>query len=354
MLYRPIRDGDMSQSSDKDQYSKKNIYMLVTDYCMASCVAGLKDLFAITNFCGVEMEMTSPLIQLHVITPTGEPVTAYNGDLIHPTEKVNFKHFNRRVDCLIIAPIMTSTAPPIVFQQQLDTLQPLMGWLKKEGRRNTFIASACTGSFFLAEAGLLDGQVCTTHWRAAHVFKERYPQAVLCDEELITDNGQIVCSGGASSYLDLGLYMLSELFTQELANACAKLMVYDPGRDKQSPYQAFIQYKQHDDAAIIEVQNWLEGNYEKEIVIEQLGDRFGLSTRTFKRRFKAASGETPSVYLQKIRIEAAKNQLAMTRKSNQDIVWYVGYEDLSSFRRLFKKHVGVTMDEYRRRFRTMA
>ena len=341
----------MSKVKKVNQSSKTTkIHILVTDYCMASSIAGLKDLFAVANYSAREMGANTDIFKVEIITPTGDAVTAYNGDTIFPTMQIDFSRTRKQIDCLIIAPIMNATAPEKSFHKQLEALAPLIKWVQKLDNKNTYIASACTGSFFLAEAGLLNEKDCTTHWRAAHVFRQRYPKAILKEDELIIRNNNILCSGGAVSYLDLGLHIISDLYSIELSNACAKLLVFDPARDKQSPYQTFSQQKKHDDEAIAKVQEWMEANYHTSIIIDELGEQFGMTTRTFKRRFKAATNDSPNSFLQKIRIEAAKNQLAMTRNSSQVIIWNIGYEDISSFRRLFKKHVGMTMDEYRQRF----
>ena len=340
-----------SKAKENSKSSKTTkIHILVTDYCMASSIAGLKDLFAVANYSAKEMGATTDIFKVEVITPTGEAVTAYNGDKINPTIRIDFSRSRRQIDCLIIAPIMNATAPPKSFEKQLQALAPLIKWIQNLDNKATYIASACTGSFFLAEAGLLNAKDCTTHWRAAHVFRQRYPKVILKEDELIIRNGNLLCAGGAVSYLDLGLHIISDLYSVELSNTCAKLLVFDPARDKQSPYQSFSQQKKHNDEAIAKAQEWMEANYHTTIVIDELGEQFGMSTRTFKRRFKAATNDSPNSFLQKVRIESAKNQLAMTRNSSQMIIWNIGYEDISSFRRLFKKHVGMTMDEYRKRF----
>ena len=135
-----------------------------------------------------------------------------------------------------------------------------------------------------------------------------------------------------------------------VALACSKMLVLDGRRAEQTPYMAFYSQKAHQDDAIRKAQSWLEQHYADALTIDEVAAVAGLGTRTFKRRFKEATGETPIGYLQHLRIEAAKHLLESSREQTARIIWSVGYEDASSFRRLFKRTVGCTMEQYRKRF----
>jgi transcriptional regulator GlxA family with amidase domain len=126
--------------------------------------------------------------------------------------------------------------------------------------------------------------------------------------------------------------------------------VFDPVRQKQSPYISFQAQKSHDDKAILTAQEWLETHFRQDVSIEQLAEKVGLGSRTFKRRFKIATAENPINYLQRIRIEQAKNKLEKTTDPINNIIWSVGYEDVSSFRQLFKRFTGLTPKNYRLKF----
>jgi transcriptional regulator GlxA family with amidase domain len=131
---------------------------------------------------------------------------------------------------------------------------------------------------------------------------------------------------------------------------CAKAFLVDPHRDSQAPYAIFQPRKGHGDEKILRAQQWLEANYGDNVVIDELAARVGISPRHFKRRFRKATGETPLGYLQNVRIEAAKEKLANTRDNVNEITYRIGYEDSSTFRRLFKKHTGISPREYRDKF----
>jgi transcriptional regulator GlxA family with amidase domain len=246
---------------------------------------------------------------------------------------------------------MPPTVPAAEIPARIQSLEPLIRWLGERASAGSCVGTSCTGSFLLAEAGLLDGRVTTTHWRAAQAFRDRYPQVILRESELVVEDGNLVCSGGAVSYIDLALHLVRRFAGPSLAMQCARMLVFDPGRDRQSPYHAFDPPKAHGDSKVLKAQEWLEANYWQPVDLDLLAGRLGMSLRNLKRRFKAASGQTITGYLQHTRIAAASDRLASSDRPIQQIIFEVGYLDASSFGRMFRESVGVTMGEYRRRFR---
>ena len=121
-------------------------------------------------------------------------------------------------------------------------------------------------------------------------------------------------------------------------------------RDGQAAFHFFDPPMDHGDAAVAAAQRWLERNLEVANPVEQMAGHSGLTSRTFKRRFTTATGDTPIVYVQRLRIERAKRRLERSGDPIERISWAVGYEDPASFRRLFKRLTGLTPGEYRRRF----
>ncbi|NQY62725.1 MAG: helix-turn-helix domain-containing protein [Alteromonadaceae bacterium] len=169
-------------------------------------------------------------------------------------------------------------------------------------------------------------------------------------DQLVVDNGDVICAGGSMAYIDLSLYLVEKYLGKEVASDCAKLLVFDPVREKQSPYMSFQAQKDHEDQPILKAQEWLESHFKQEVSLDSLAEHVGLSSRTFKRRFKQATNENPINYLQRIRVEQAKNKLEKTTEPVNKIIWSVGYEDISSFRQLFKRFTGLTPRDYRQKF----
>lgn len=322
------------------------IAIVALPFCHGSGVIGVMDFFAAANFCDRAANRSAPRFDCQIVTVDNEPVHSYSGIAIAPT--VRWQDYP--ADVIIVGSAMEAVLGDRHIDTALSQSRPLHAWLQAAIDRGAIVASVCTGSFVLAEAGLLDQQVATTHWRAAPAFRRRYPTLRLESDQLLVDNGQIICAGGATSFVDLCLYLVERLGSPALAMACSKLLILDARRSEQTPYMSFYGSRAHQDEVIGDIQGWLEQHYADAIHIDDLAERAHLGPRTFKRRFKEATGETPLSYLQHLRIEAAKHGLESSRRQTAQIIWDVGYEDASSFRRLFKRNVGCTMEEYRRRF----
>ncbi|NOY13236.1 MAG: GlxA family transcriptional regulator [Deltaproteobacteria bacterium] len=321
------------------------VAMVAYDNCLLSGVAGQLDLLTIANWEQRRLQPQSkePFCRYEIVTSGGGPVTSFNRMPVMPKRALN--------DCqdadLIFIPGMMGN-PDRLLQQQA-----LIGWLQQQARRGTIIASACSGAFLLAEAGLLDGCPATTHWQLAERFRQRYPQVDLQIDRLVIDGGSYLCAGGTSAHQDLALYLVEKFGTAQLAGACARMMLIDNRRREQAPFVHFRGRKNHSDAPILKVQQWLDSHYRGKVVVKELAVLAGLNERTFLRRFRKATGEAPLDYLQRLRIEQAKRLLAGSQQQLEQITHAVGYADVSSFRRLFKQVVGISPSVYRQRFSTL-
>lgn len=227
-------------------------------------------------------------------------------------------------------------------------------WLREQFERGAMVCSVCTGSLLLAEAGLLDGREATTHWSATGIFNECYPGVRLRPARILCPEGpehRIVTSGGASSWEDLALYLVARFCGEAEAVRIAKIFVLGDRGDAQLPFSAMGRPRRHEDAVIGACQSWIAEHYAGPNPVARMVERSGLPARTFKRRFKAATGYAPVGYVQALRIEEAKHLLERTVEPTDAIAHAVGYEDPAFFRRLFKRRTGVTPARYRQRFR---
>jgi transcriptional regulator GlxA family with amidase domain len=325
------------------------IVVLASNKCVVSALYGILDVFYAANYCASQRFGlgVKENLDCQIVTIDNKPIIGYNGIQVMPTCQLNY-------DDIPDVVVVSSSVKPVlecceesVNIEQKELVEP---WLRYCHQQGSILASYCTGSFLLAECGLLSRKVATTHWRSADLFRKLYPFIRLDSEELIVDNGDVVCSGGAMAYIDLALYLIEKSIGREVATDCAKLMVFDPVRQKQSPYVSFQSQKEHEDQAILKAQEWLEGHFKQSILIEKLAEHVGLGSRTFKRRFKLATNETPISYLQRIRVEHVKMKLESSTDPINKIIWSAGYEDVSSFRQLFKKFTGITPKEYRLKY----
>ncbi|WP_286829832.1 MULTISPECIES: GlxA family transcriptional regulator [Kordiimonas] len=240
---------------------------------------------------------------------------------------------------------------------QLSDLWPeATQWIREQYRHGAVICSVCTGSLMLAEAGILDNQEAATHWSARRTFAECYPKVLLKPERVLLPTGEahrIVTSGGSASWNDLVLYLIARFCGEEEARRIAKIFLFGDRGEGQLPFTAMVRPRQHEDSVIASVQSWVADHYATPAPVAKMIDLSGLASRTFKRRFKAATGYTPIDYVQTLRMEEAKQMLEATDADIDDIAEEVGYADSSAFRRLFKRRTGVSPHNYRKRFKAI-
>lgn len=271
-----------------------------------------------------------------------EYVPANNGEYTIKTDRLlkDVAH----TDLLIIPPTFGDTVKGI--QANAEAIP----YFKKLYEQGTSLASLCIGAFLLAETGLLNGKKCSTHWAHVSEFKERYPDVEVEDGSIITEHDNIYSSGGASSLWNLILYLVEKFADRETAIMISKYFALDIGRDNQSQFAIFRGQRTHGDADIQTVQDYIEKHYSNKITIETLAGLINTGRRTFERRFKEATNNTPLEYIQRVRIEAAKTFFESARKNVTETMFNVGYTDTKAFRETFKKITGLTPIEYRDKF----
>lgn len=236
------------------------------------------------------------------------------------------------------------------IEHQLSINKGFIPWIKQKFDAGVEIASICTGAFMLAETGILDGKSAATHWAAANYFKSKYPQISLQPQEIIVDTGNIYTSGGATSFQNLMIYIIEKFCGKDIANFTAKMLLIDINKAPQSSYAIFSLQKQHNDKEIQLAQQYIEDNFHKQISLDEISNEVAISKRNFIRRFKNATGNTPLEYIQRMRVEAVKKELESTQGSITEIISKVGYNDMTTFRNLFKRITGMSPSDYRKRY----
>jgi transcriptional regulator GlxA family with amidase domain len=247
-------------------------------------------------------------------------------------------------DVILVPPLLPDSGP------WPRGIGDVWSWLEDRHKKGALIATYCTGTFVLAETGLLNGRRATTNWMYARMFQQRYPRVRLQPEKVMTRDGDLICAGAATSFFQLALYLIEHFGSEELARFCAKALLVDPNRDSQAPYAILVSPSDHGDREVLKAQQVMEKRFPETLSIDAIAREVGISPRHFKRRFKQAIGETPLSYLQRVRIEAAKQKLEQSNAPVSEITWKIGYADTSSFCRLFKKTTGLSPRDYRERF----
>ncbi len=228
--------------------------------------------------------------------------------------------------------------------------QEFIPWIIQQYNGGAEIACFCIGSFFLGATGLLNGKQCTTHWRFVNEFRNMFPEAEVVDDKIMTDAGGIYTSGGAYSYLNLLIYLIEKYAGRDIAILISKAFMIDIDRVSQSPFIIFEGQKAHEDEPIKKAQLFIENNYPEKITVDQLSSMFALSRRNLERRFKKATCNTVTEYIQRVKIEAAKKNLETGRKNINEVMYDVGYSDTKAFRTTFRKITGLSPIEYRNKY----
>lgn len=250
----------------------------------------------------------------------------------------------KKTDMIVIPAIHGSV------EQIMETNAAFVPWIIDQYNNGAEIVSLCIASFFLASTGLLSGKQCATHWVAANDFRSLFPDVNLVDDRIMTEDDGIYTSGGAYSFLNLLLYIIEKYAGRDVAVIISKTFMIDIDRTSQSPFIIFHGQKTHEDEPVKKAQEFIEQNFQERITVDQLASMLALGRRNMERRFKKATANTVTEYIQRVKIEAAKKNLETGRKNINEVMYEVGYTDPKAFRTTFRKITGLSPLEYRNKY----
>lgn len=319
------------------------IGILNYEYAVPTAVSGPADIFA--ALMRTYPVVTGKELETHF---TIDFITEENGVFWRKPfgEKEPKKIAKNDVYDLVIVPAMFSTKIEEVVQKEVRIIE----WLKQQYQQHTELASICVGSFLLAATGLLNGKKATTNWMFADFFRKKYPQVILEDDKVIVDQGNIYTCGGAFSFTTFMIYLIEKFCGHEVAITASKILMINMHQQPQTTFSIFQFQKNHADDAITKVQQYMEKNYNKTITMTEMAGISNMSPRNLMRRFEQATSNTPLEYLQRFRIEHAKKMLETKNYGIEQIAMKCGYEDMSFFRKVFKRHVGMTPRDYKDKY----
>ena len=308
---------------------------------------------ALASSLSLPMEMLTAADQLARSRhrPTGaalqQQLVGVGGDSVTLSNGLRFQldgHWSEieRTDLLIVPALWRNPLP------QLRRHRALLPWLRERAERQSLLCAVGTGSFLLAEAGLLDRRPATTHWFYFDQFEQRYPDVQLKRQHLITGAANIYCAGSVKSVADLTIHFIERFYGGDLARHVEAQ--FSPEIRRPFATHAFSA-EVHGDELIQEAQAWLQRNHGDEIAMPALAQRLGISLRTFNRRFRHATGTTPVRYLQQQRLRNARELLRTTDLGIADVALASGFADGDYFCRLFRSETEMTPSEYRRAVR---
>lgn len=320
--------------------------ILVFDNCYASSVTAITDVLKVANqLWKSENNNAQPLFSWSLVSADAKTVTSSSGLKLGVDGTIE----EEKPDVVFIPACHYHNSPQIL--RETEKISDWSGnWLINQYENGVWLTAGCSGAFVLGNAGLLDGKAATTSWWLTHIFQKKFPKVKLQSDELVTEDERLISAGPVNSHFNLALRLVERVAGQNLALYCAKTMLIDANRPSQLPYVVLQTQTQHTDDLVLRAQEWMRQHLTDSFGIEEVAKAIYASQRNFKRRFKRATGFTPSEYLQDLRIETAKHLLETTDFSLESIVERVGYQDTSSFRRLFKQRTTLSPREYRQRF----
>jgi transcriptional regulator GlxA family with amidase domain len=277
-------------------------------------------------------------LEIKTIALSETPIPTRTGILWQPEQKIA----DRPASDLIYIPGLWRNPRPII-QQHRETLE----WLREQHQNGAMISAVGTGCCFLAEAGLLDNKAATTHWHYFDQFQKDYPQVQLKRQYFITQAGNLFCAASVNSLADLTVHFIQRFFGKTIASHVERHFSHEIRKAYESSGFFEASENAHPDEEITQIQIWLQDNYYRDILLPPIAERFGMSVRSFNRRFKNALGKTPLDYLQEIRINIAKDLLKTSNLSINEIADKVGYQDTGYFSILFKRKLATTPQAYR-------
>jgi len=281
-----------------------------------------------------------PAYEFTLCSPDGGPIRTSSGFHVTPGADLS---------ALATADLIAVPAHPM----DRPIPEALGAALRAATARGAYVVSLCSGAFVLAEAGLLDGRACTTHWRYADELARRFPLARVQLNSLYVEDGPVLTSAGTAAGIDACLHLVRRMHGSAVATKLARRMVVPPHR---SGGQA--QYVEHPvpetpEAPTLEpLLTWLAANLERPAPVEELAARVHMAPRTFARRFRAETGTTPHEWITGQRVLTARALLEDTDLGVDAIAVRAGFGDAAALRHHFSRRVGATPHAYRSMFRT--
>ena len=320
-----------------------DVTVLFLEDTFSSTAIGPMEVFRQSGVLWNFLTGTRPVPRFRVTTASvdGKPVRCDGSIRIQPEAAISAV---RKTDLIFIP------TTGISLDDVVERNAPVVPWLRRWHKRGSAIASVCSGVGLVAATGLLDGKRATTHWGLADRFREMYPKVKWMPELMVTEDRGFYCGGGVHAALDLSLYLVEKFCGHDVAVQSAKALLIETPRAWQAGFAIVPLKTEHNDDSISSAQEWLHENFHQGFPLEALARRVGMSLRNFVRRFKQATGDSPLMYLQKLRIAAAKRLLESDHRTVQEISAAVGYQDAAFFRQLFERHAGVSPSAYRQRF----
>lgn len=311
------------------------VVVLVVDGMFDSGLSAVLDVLATANALRPDQPGAAPPFEVTVVGVTARVRTG-QGLVLATTPVADLV----AVPDLVMTPAVGFRAPGEIVD--IVRAHPVLGWLRAMVDAGGAVAAACSGTFFLGEAGLLDGVLATTSWWLGPAFRARYP-AVRLDERLtIAHEGRVTTAGAAFAHIDLALSVVARQ-SPDLAEQVSRHLLIGP-RPSQAAFAVPAQLASAD-PVIKAFERWVRGHLDEPLSINEIAGRIGLSERALQRTTAAVLGMSPLDFVQEIRIDQARFLLRTTQQSPESVALAVGYANASTLRALVRRRRNVTLTE---------
>lgn len=249
------------------------------------------------------------------------------------------------LDTLLVA---GSPAPLDIGQER-----SCVDWISRVGRDVRRMGGICTGVFLVAEAGLLDGRRAVTHWAFCGELARRYPVIHVDPDPIFLRDGHLYTSAGVTAGMDLALAMVQDDLGRDVALAVAqRLVLFLKRPGGQSQFSAHLAAQLDGSGPIERVQRWILDNLTKDLTVETLAQRAGMSRRNFVRLFTKTTGVPPASFVERARLDAARRRLEDSNERIETIAMRCGFKSGEVLRRMFQRKLGIHPSAYRERFQS--
>jgi len=318
----------------------KNISILVPESSVLQAIADPQYCFEAVNQFMVRSGK-APLFNVELVGLKKKIALNDGRYVIHPDKLLKDVG---NTDLIIIPALIGSIAEAVKLNNKF------VPWIVEQHQNGAEVASLCVGAFLLASTGLLEGRQCSTHWGFIQLFREMYPDVLVQDGSIVTDEKGVYTSGGAMSYWNLLLHLVEKYSDRETAVLTSKYFAVEINRSSQSSFAIFKGQKEHSDDAVRRAQDFIEQSIREKMTVDALADSVAVGRRSFERRFRQATNNSVLEYIQRVKIEVAKRSFENSRKNISEVMFDIGYTDTKAFRSTFKKITGLTPLEYRNRY----
>jgi transcriptional regulator GlxA family with amidase domain len=302
-------------------------------------VVGFDAAIAPTLFSNASDADGNPLYDVVTCALTRGPVTATTGFDIVPTA----------------GPEVLAAADTVVIPGTRYAPARVDGVLPPEAtaaftliRPGTRLVSICTGAFVLAAAGLLDGRPATTHWKFADAMRRLYPEVRVDENVLFVDDGDVLTSAGLAAGIDLCLHLIRLDHGAQAANAVARYCVVPPWREGGQAQFIDRQVPEPDHYSTAATREWALRHLDEELTVQRLARHAKMSPRTFNRRFREETGQSPGMWVRRRRVDRARELLESRDLPVDEVARLSGLGSGGNLRHHLRRGVGMSPSSYRK------